>query len=58
LTGVNEATRTRYRRYIANDVAPSNIGLLPLAALTNADAAQWLRSTAASNAPAAPWATT
>ncbi len=31
-----------YRRYIANDIAPSKIGLLPLAALTNADAAQWL----------------
>ena len=23
LTGVNEATRTRYRRYVANDIAPS-----------------------------------
>jgi integrase len=44
LTGVNEATRTRYRRYIANDIAPSKIGPLPLAALTNADAAQWLNS--------------
>jgi integrase len=42
LTGVNEATRTRYRRYIANDIAPSEIGPLPLAALTNADAAHWL----------------
>ena len=44
LTGVNEATRTRYRRYIANDIAPSKIGPLPLAALTNADAAHWLNS--------------
>jgi integrase len=44
LTGVNEATRTRYRRYIANDIAPSKIGPLPLAALANADAAQWLNS--------------
>jgi integrase len=44
LTGVNDATRTRYRRYIANDIAPSKIGPLPLTALTNADAAQWLNS--------------
>jgi integrase len=44
LTGVNDATRTRYRRYIANDIAPSKIGPLPLAALTNADVAQWLNS--------------
>ena len=44
LTGVNEATRIRYRRYIANDIAPSKIGPLPLAALTNAEAAQWLNS--------------
>src|SRR5271157_325992 len=44
LTGVNEATRARYRRYIANDIAPSKIGPLPLAALTNADVAQWLNS--------------
>jgi hypothetical protein len=44
LTGVNEATRTRYRRYIANDIAQSKIGPLPLSALTNADVAQWLIS--------------
>jgi hypothetical protein len=44
LTGVNEATRIRYRRYIANGIAPSKIGPLPLAVLTNADAAQWLNS--------------
>ena len=44
LTGVNEATRIRYRRYIANDIAPRKIGPLPLSALTNADAAQWLNS--------------
>ena len=42
LTGANDATRTRYRRYIANDIAPSAIGALPLAALTNADVARWL----------------
>ncbi len=34
LTGVNEATRTRYQRYIANDIAPSKIGPLPVTALT------------------------
>jgi integrase len=44
LTGVNDGTRTKYRRYIANDIAPSKIGPLPLAALTNADVAQWLNS--------------
>lgn len=44
LTGVNDETRNKYRRYIANDIAPSKIGPLPLTALTNADAAQWLNS--------------
>jgi integrase len=44
LTGVNDATRNRYRRYIANDIAQSKIGPLPLMALTNADVAQWLNS--------------
>lgn len=44
LTGANEATRKKYRRYIANDIAPSKIGHLPLTALTNADVAQWLNS--------------
>jgi integrase len=44
VTGVNDATRTRYRRYIANDIAPSKIGPLPLAALANADVAAWLNS--------------
>ncbi len=44
LTGVNDETRNKYRRYIANDIAPSKIGPLPLAALTNADVAQWLNS--------------
>ena len=53
LTGVNEATRARYRRYIANDIAPSKIGPLPLAALTNADAAQWLNGLAGSAKTAA-----
>ncbi|WP_310773655.1 tyrosine-type recombinase/integrase [Mycobacterium sp. Z3061] len=42
LTGVNDGTRARYRRYIANDIVPSKIGALPLAALTNADVATWL----------------
>lgn len=44
LTGINDATRDRYRRYIANDIAPSNIGPLPLRALTNADTASWVNS--------------
>lgn len=42
LTGLNDETRNKYRRYIANDIAPSKIGPLPLTALTNADVAQWL----------------
>ncbi|MGH3404667.1 MAG: tyrosine-type recombinase/integrase [Streptosporangiaceae bacterium] len=42
ITGVNNTTRTRYRRYIANDIAPSAIGPLPLTALTNAEVARWL----------------
>ena len=41
LTGVNEATRRRYRQYVANDIAQSTIGSLPLTALTNADVARW-----------------
>lgn len=44
LTGVNEATRTKYRSFIANDISPCGIGLLPLTALTNADVAAWLNS--------------
>jgi integrase len=44
LTGVNPATRTQYRRYVANDIAPSKIGPLPLSALTNHDVAAWLNS--------------
>ncbi len=44
LTGVNEATRTKYRRYVANDIAPSGMGPLPLSALTNHDVAAWLNS--------------
>lgn len=44
LTGINDATRARYRRYIVNDIAPSKIGPLPLTALTNADTASWLNS--------------
>lgn len=42
LTGVNEATRRRYRQYVVNDIAPSQIGPLPLTALTNVDVAKWL----------------
>jgi hypothetical protein len=44
LTGVNQATRTKYRAYVANDIAPSRIGPLPLTALTNFDVAAWLNS--------------
>ena len=44
LTGINDFTRTRYRRYIANDIAPSTIGVLPLTALTNDDVARWLNN--------------
>lgn len=44
LTGVNQATRTKYSSYIANDIVPSKIGPLPLTALTNADVAAWLNS--------------
>lgn len=44
LTGVNQATTAKYRSYIANDIAPSKIGPLPLTALTNADVAAWLNS--------------
>jgi integrase len=44
LTGINDATRARYRRYIVNDIAPSKIGPLPLTALTHADTASWLNS--------------
>lgn len=44
LTGVNPATRTKYRSYVANDIAPSRIGPLPLSALTNHDVAAWLNS--------------
>ncbi|MCV7010475.1 tyrosine-type recombinase/integrase [Mycobacterium gordonae] len=42
LTGVNDGTRTKYRRYIANDIIPSKIGALPLTALTHSDVATWL----------------
>ncbi|WP_297733916.1 hypothetical protein [Mycobacterium sp.] len=44
LTGVNPATRTKYRRYVANDIAPSRIGPLPLTALSNHDVAAWLNN--------------
>ena len=42
LTGTNEATRSKYRAYIRNDIEPSKIGGLPLEALTNDDVARWL----------------
>jgi integrase len=42
LTGANDATKAKYRAYIANDIEPSNIGSLPLKALTNDDVARWL----------------
>jgi integrase len=42
LTGVNQATRTKYRAYVRNDIAPSDIGPIPLSALTNHDVAAWL----------------
>ncbi len=48
LTGVNQATRTKYRAYVANDIAPSKIGPLPLTALSNHDVAAWLNSLAGS----------
>jgi len=44
LTGVNQATRTKYRAYVINDIAPSRIGPLPLTALTNHDVAAWLNN--------------
>jgi len=44
LTGVNPATRIKYCRYVANDIAPSRIGPLPLSTLTNPDVAAWLNS--------------
>ena len=44
LTGINQATRAKYRRYVANDIAPSQIGPLPLSALTNHDVAAWLNN--------------
>jgi integrase len=42
LTGANDATKAKYRAYIANDIEPSNIGSLPLKALMNDDVARWL----------------
>ena len=44
LTGVNQATRNKYRSFVVNDIAPSNIGPLPLSAVTNHDVAGWLNS--------------
>jgi integrase len=53
LTGVNQATRTKYRRYVANDIAPSRLGPLPLSALTHHDVAAWLNSLPGSGKTAA-----
>jgi len=44
LTGINAATRAKYRAYLASDIAPSRIGPLPLTTLTNHDVAAWLNS--------------
>ncbi|MEE6139839.1 site-specific integrase [Mycobacterium sp. 050128] len=44
LTGVNQATRTKYRAYVTNDIAPSAIGPLPLSTLGNHDVAAWLNA--------------
>jgi integrase len=44
LTGANDATKAKYRAYIANDIQPSNIGALPLKALTNDDVSRWLNN--------------
>lgn len=41
LTGVEEATRERYRRYVVNDIAPT-IGAMPLAAVTDVSIARWV----------------
>jgi hypothetical protein len=53
LTGVNEGTTHKYRRYIANDIAPKKIGPLPLTALTNDDVAEWLNGLDGAAAPGA-----
>ncbi len=44
LTGINDATRSRYRRYVANDIARCEIGVLPLSALINEDVAEWFNN--------------
>jgi len=44
LTGANDATKAKYRAYIANDIEASNIGALPLKALTNDDVTRWLNN--------------
>ncbi len=40
LTGVEQGTRNRYRRYIANDFA--DIGIMPLTAVTETTIARWV----------------
>jgi len=44
LTGANDATKAKYRAYIANDIELSNIGALPLKALKSDDVARWLNN--------------
>lgn len=44
LTGANDTTKAKYRAYIANDIESSNIGALPLNALTHDDVARWLNN--------------
>lgn len=44
LTGVKPSTIVRYRAYLANDIEPSAIGPLPLAALSRDDVARWLNN--------------
>ncbi|OBA63662.1 tyrosine-type recombinase/integrase [Gordonia sp. 852002-10350_SCH5691597] len=41
LTGIEEATRDRYRAYVKNDIAPT-IGAMPLEAVTDVTVARWV----------------
>ncbi|ALY07674.1 tyrosine integrase [Gordonia phage Howe] len=49
LTGVEEATRQRYRSYVRNDIAPT-IGAMPLATVTDTTIARWVNDLAATGA--------
>lgn len=42
LTGVEEGTRQRYRRYLANDLG--DLGAMPLAAVTDTGVARWVNA--------------